>query len=634
MIKIFRISNYLFLMFIVSFLSWGIISCVDDDGSDLQYQSWHKVNDRSMPYPSYSRMVAFDENRGVLVVFGGTAISDTWEYDGESWERIETKHAPPAVSYASMCYHGGMQGIFLCMGSLIEGGGSVRIPWFYDGTDWVELDGGEQLPPARESVPICYYPDHDSVMLYIGAAANQGTADTWEWANGQWTPIWNTYHPYAKSGAAMVYDPVSHKILLYGGQSSDPKSNETWCWDHYGWSQFSFANSPPVYSHVSMAYDERLGAVWMLGGNNRNVRNLWKLTIAGWEFVYELPLRYTYSSYLFKDDTSNYLWLYLPTSGKYSYQADSRFFKIGYNEFIEENGSEGPRCTEGHNPLAYDGRNNKTYLFTTREARNNGNLYEYEDGHWVLLAESPLTHSYSIDDLILVIDEKRQVPMVFTGRYSYEDFTVFEYEDGIWHERIFPDGPQIDRNFSVAYDSSRGVTVLFGANYGGNPPLPQTWEYDGTTWQRMSPPRSPSARQDASMTYDSEGQRIVLFGGREIYPGGQVYQRDTWSYDGMTWSRIHTAHAPISTGPMVFQPDRHRIIMSTSRGVDATQENEFWQFDGLDWKPFVAPDGPCDRRDGNLVYNSTDRYFLFFGGDYGNSYSDRVYFSDTWKLEQ
>jgi len=77
----------------------------------------------------------------------------------------------------------------------------------------------------------------------------------------------------------------------------------------------------------------------------------------------------------------------------------------------------------------------------------------------------------------------------------------------------------------MAYDSARGVTVLFGGARGTGSYLGDTWEWDGTTWT----PRSltgPSPRDSHMLSYDSARGVTMLFGGSAI----SDLKGDTWEF--------------------------------------------------------------------------------------------------------
>ena len=77
---------------------------------------------------------------------------------------------------------------------------------------------------------------------------------------------------------------------------------------------------------------------------------------------------------------------------------------------------------------------------------------------------------------------------------------------------------------AMAYDSSRGRTVLFGG-LGASGVLADTWEWDGGNWTQMAD-SGPPARSSHAMAYDVQRNQTVLFGGR----GSDAHdlKDDTW----------------------------------------------------------------------------------------------------------
>src|SRR5262245_56732341 len=80
-------------------------------------------------------------------------------------------------------------------------------------------------------------------------------------------------------------------------------------------------------------------------------------------------------------------------------------------------------------------------------------------------------------------------------------------QDRGWLEQISP------RNgHAMAYDSARGVTVLFGGDLSYYNLTGETWEWDGDTWT-LRATSGPTARVAHAMAYDSARGVTVLFGG-------------------------------------------------------------------------------------------------------------------------
>ena len=107
----------------------------------------------------------------------------------------------------------------------------------------------------------------------------------------------------------------------------------------------------------------------------------------------------------------------------------------------------------------------------------------------------------------------------------------------------------------MAYDRSRGQTVLFGGSGSGGL-LGDTWEWDAGVWiQRSS--SGPSPRFGHAMAYDEIRQQVILFGGND----GSV-KNDTWAWNGTTWSLINNSGpSPRMDVAMASDPERSRVVL-------------------------------------------------------------------------
>ena len=122
---------------------------------------------------------------------------------------------------------------------------------------------------------------------------------------------------------------------------------------------------------------------------------------------------------------------------------------------------------------------------------------------------------------------------------------------------------------AMAWDQASGSVILFGGR-GATGFQDDTWSWDGSAWHRLSPAASPTPRAGALLAADGQGG-LVLFGGLGQTGGGGVANcvppavhpgaapkggppgycatplsslRDTWTWDGRTWTEQHPAHRP------------------------------------------------------------------------------------------
>ena len=118
-------------------------------------------------------------------------------------------------------------------------------------------------------------------------------------------------------------------------------------------------------------------------------------------------------------------------------------------------------------------------------------------------------------------------------------------------------GPSARRASAMAYDSSRGRTVLFGGFSPTVDAFADTWEWDGENWTQMAD-SGPPARGGGAMAYDVQRNQTVLFGGA----GPVALLVDTWGWDGSTWTQLAVSGpSPRTNFAMIYDSKRKRIVV-------------------------------------------------------------------------
>ncbi|HLQ38703.1 MAG TPA: kelch repeat-containing protein [Planctomycetota bacterium] len=176
---------------------------------------------------------------------------------------------------------------------------------------------------------------------------------------------------------------------------------------------------------------------------------------------------------------------------------------------------------------------------------------------------------------------------------------------------------------SMAHDSARGRTVLFGGFAASGGVLGDTWEYDGSTWINRTPAVSPSPRGGALLVYDSWRQCSMLVGG---FVGG-LGTSDTWKWDGTSWTSGPSLGASVrGAAAGAFDELRgHVLVFGGSTTLGGPARNDFWQFDGSAWVRLLSPPIPPARSGAAMAYEPRTGHTLLFGGDSGGTP-----LGDTW----
>ncbi len=190
--------------------------------------------------------------------------------------------------------------------------------------------------------------------------------------------------------------------------------------------------------------------------------------------------------------------------------------------------------------------------------------------------------------------------------------------------KVSESGPSARRDAAMAYDSARGVVVLYGGWNGSY--LGDTWEWDGSSWTQVST-WGPTRRNGHAMAYDSAHGVVVMFGGQTI--GGR--EDDTWIWDGNNWTNV----TPVGISPderhrhaMAYDSARGRVVLFG--GADDPMDPEFgdtWEWDGSAWTQ-VSTSGPTSRQYHKMAYDSVRGRVVLFGGEHNAYTSD-----DTWEWD-
>ena len=203
---------------------------------------WGQLNSTDGETRDHHHM-AFDEDRGRVVVYGGQSMDRTWltdtsEWDGTKWTKISST-GPGSRVHSAMVYDSRRKLVVL-FGGFDQQYKAHNDLWGWNGKEWQKLS--EEGPPPRSHHAMAFDVDSGSLVLFGGLKAARSTAalnDTWIWNGKQWTEVKTASGPAPRSNHVMAYDRGRHKIVLYGGGSFDGQNRksyqDTWEWDGKRW---------------------------------------------------------------------------------------------------------------------------------------------------------------------------------------------------------------------------------------------------------------------------------------------------------------------------------------------------------------------------------------------------------------
>src|SRR5216684_1018433 len=342
---------------------------------------------------------------------------------------------------------------------------------------WVQATP-TQAPPGRAYAAMTDDSLRGRTVLFGGSSnASSNFGDTWEWDGINWTQRIPSTSPPGLVGAAMVYDTArSRSVLFGGGLTAGLAPAATWEWDGSTWTLRAPAASPPARIWPAMAYDSFHRVTVLFGGSAQGVD-------LGDTWVF--------------DGTT---WTHLTPAN-----------------------SPSPRF--GH-AMAFDSVRNRVVLFG---GRSNGvrmaDTWEWDGSNWTQISTSSAP----------------------SARF--------------WH--------------SMAFDSGLGRTRLFGGDHVAPfslGPVNDTWGWDGANWTQDVPSAAPSPRAGQSMAYDSGRARTIVFGGTdEGFPG--VFYNDTWELVPPVDNDLGLAGVPADITTNATSPSGAVVTYASPIAVDESGDS-------------------------------------------------------------
>lgn len=289
-----------------------------DDFWGLNPDGWIRV-ESGAPAQRWGHAMAFDEYRGVTVLFGGFGTNVdpvgpvTWEWNGSQWSS-RTAWGPTAR-------HGHAMAFDLERGATLLFGGGLystfydSMLWEWNGRSWFPRAASGPSPRANHTM---VFDSHRRVTVLFGGRNNEGPlGDTWEWDRNAWVLRAST-GPEPRSAHAMAYDADRGVTVLFGGVGWDRPLGDTWEWDGSQWTLKS-QSGPSPRTNASMVYDS---------ANHRSI------LFGGEEYGYNLALGDTWAW----DGSS---WTLLATLGPTPRWAQAMTFDSARNKVVLFGGQEG-----------------------------------------------------------------------------------------------------------------------------------------------------------------------------------------------------------------------------------------------------------------------------------------------------
>lgn len=289
--------------------------------------------------------------------------------------------------------------------------------------------------------------------------------------------------------------------------------------------------------------------------------------------------------------------------------------------------------------MAFDSRRQATVLFGGGNPQT-GPLYTSDTWEWdgAIWNKRNSGQAPARQDAGMAYDSDRGVCVMFGGGTNlfladtpFND--TWEWDGFVWKLRLGNDPAAADRpppleKPIMVYDSVRKRTVLLGSSeHIGSQvnPVTRTWEWDGNVWMARS--NAPPPRVDSAMAFDSSRGVSVVFGGTDY--NSPVDLNDTWTWDGSTWKLASSGGPPArDQHAMAFDLRRKVLVLFGGFNGDILAPfNDTYEWDGHSWSLIPSADvfGMTPRRLHRMWYETGTQRLIVFGGTVSTRAPDGSY---------
>ena len=198
-----------------------------------------------------------------------------------------------------------------------------------------------------------------------------------------------------------------------------------------------------------------------------------------------------------------------------------------------------------------------------------------------------------------------------------------------------PHAPSKLGDSQMAFHADLGVVVMFGGTSeadSGGAETDQTWIWRGAQWELESHSVSPPARQAGAMAYDSVKGVIVLFAGSN---GTSGFLNDTWIWDGQ-WTEVQCPAEELCPSArnhhtMAFDPMRGKVLLFGGDGP-TSRLNDLWEFDTYaeSWTQLESLPA-AGRGSPTMAYHAGRGTMVVYGGSVGGPTGTAT--GETWEYD-
>ena len=565
--------------------------------------------------------ITYDPIRQHTVLFGGASGDETWTWDGTTWTQVFPADSPPARSRPAMAFDDS-RGVLVMYGGGTSGPPSGQLDdlWEWDGNNWHQIFVPGLRPPPLSGVGMDF---DDTRQKLVMPAGSTWTYDGCEWErirDDNAVPIVHmfSYAHHGATGQGIGFNGIGTTPVL---SQNDPVGVVTLA-DTLAVPGATFRMAPSIENDKpglsfqwlrngvpltpSLTYSGVTNRTLTISNYNPGLNGTFEVRVSD-------SCRTASASAALSTDPCPGLWTLASPAGAPPVRGASLSFQPNLNQSVLFGGLSpagtttsgtflwdglswiapfvqgAPGARFGHSAANNPNDPDNTVVYGGVDAGLNpiNNTRFFDGGAW---SNGPVGPTATFEGA-MVHDGLRALYFggedTDAGAFSSD---MFQFSAGTW-SAIAPQPelrfPNPRAGHAMAHSPFSGNTYVFGGRGAcatGTQVFNDLWCFNGSQWfnplSNSSEPRPP-ARTGATMVWDDSRQAIILFGGFDPSTSPATFFDDTWEYRELAgWTRLGMNAPPARhSAAMTWDPSRRQAVLTTGQGASSLLLTDTWELD-------------------------------------------------------
>jgi hypothetical protein len=252
---------------------WDAGGRLRSDTWELQGRQWTRVATPEAPPARHRGAMVYLANRGESLLFGGQGrtgamFGDTWTYSGCRWLQKRLGRATPSPRCGHCLAYDEQAGVAVLFGGIEPGDKPLGDTWLFDGASWTRVPG--VAPPARRYAAFAYAPDLGGCLLHGGAEDDHGRrtfGDAWLFHANGWKPLGKGFETGPRDHHGLGYHRAARRLVLLEGVAG---ARGLLVGDANGWRPVQAGPLHLRHQCSPLAWDDELGGLLLHGDEARH----------------------------------------------------------------------------------------------------------------------------------------------------------------------------------------------------------------------------------------------------------------------------------------------------------------------------------------------------------------------------